>query len=530
MKRSALISIRRSTLKPKLRAPRRRALVLVIVLVVVAFLALGAYSFSDLMIAHQESSELSTRQTQTRSLVDSGLDSVKLFLFSTPDIRAENGGIYDNPTLFRARLVLADEDPNFRGSFSVVAPMLDSSGNYGGVRFGLEDESTRLNLNTLLALEAQMEGSGTNLLMSLPGMTEDVAAAILDWIDEDDEPRELGAEVDYYSGLSPPYACKNGPLETVEELLLVRGVTPSLLFGADVNRNGMIDPHEAEGEAANSSQGVAEDGSYSGSGWASYLTLYSMESNLAADGTPRIYLNNDDLNQLFTDLSARFPAEWATFIVAYRQNGPYTGSQEAVDGATGTLDMTREAKFPLSQLLDLVGAKTRVRFSGEIQSVVLNSPFRSDIGAFNATLPQLMDGATINPATTIPGRVNVNQAPATILRGIPGMDEEIVEQILTRRSLDVGTDQPGRQHETWLLAEGLVTLDEMKTLQPFICGGGQVYRAQVVGYFQGGEAASRAEAIFDATTAAPRLVFWRDVSHLGRGFALETLGVDYSEQ
>ncbi|ADB18326.1 hypothetical protein Psta_3667 [Pirellula staleyi DSM 6068] len=509
---------------------QRSAMVLIMVLVVVAFLALGSYAFSDLMLAHQESAELSIRQTQTRALVDSGLDSVKLFLFSTPDIRLEQGGIYDNPTLFKGRTVIDDPDPNFRGSFAVVAPSLDSSGNYGGLRYGLEDESTRLNLNTLLALEAQSEGSGKNLLMALPGMTEDVADAILDWIDEDDEARDLGAEIDYYSGLSPAYACKNGPLETVEELLLVRGVTPALLFGADVNRNGTIDPHEAEGESANSSQGVADDGSYSGSGWASYLTLYSMESNLSADGSPRIYLNNDDLNTLYTSLSEKFPAEWATFIVAYRQNGPYTGSQEATSGAQGTLDMTRPARFPLSQLLDLVGAKTRVRFSGEISSVVLNSPIPAEIGAMNIFLPQLMDGATINPATTIPGRINVNQASATILRGIPGMDEDIVNQIITRRSADPGTDQPGRQYETWLLAEGVVTLDEMKLLQPFICGGGQVFRAQVVGYFQGGSAASRAEAIFDATTAAPRLVFWRDISHLGRGFALETLGVDYTEQ
>ena len=37
--------------------------------------------------------------------------------------------------------------------------------------------------------------------MGLPGMTEDVADAILDWLDTDDEPRELGAEIEYYSGL-----------------------------------------------------------------------------------------------------------------------------------------------------------------------------------------------------------------------------------------------------------------------------------------------------------------------------------------
>ena len=78
------------------------------------------------------------------------------------------------------------------------------------------------------------------------------------------------------------------------------------------------------------------------------------------------------------------------------------------------------------------------------------------------------------------------------------------------------------------MAEGIATLPEMKTLMPFLCGGGDVYRAQIVGYFQGGSAASRAEVVFDATKPAPRLLLWRDMSHLGRGYALETLGVDLS--
>ena len=88
---------------------------------------------------------------------------------------------------------------------------------------------------------------------------------------------------------------------------------------------------------------------------------------------------------------------------------------------------------------------------------------------------------------------------------------------------------PARRYETWLLSEGVVTLAEMKALMPFVCGGGNVYRAQVVGYFQGGQAASRAEVVFDATSPLPRVVLWRDLSHLGRGYALETLGVDFSQ-
>ncbi len=61
-------------------------------------------------------------------------------------------------------------------------------------------------------------------------MDVNIADAILDWLDPDDTPRENGAEVDYYAAQNPPYAPKNGPLDTIEELLLVRGVTPELLF------------------------------------------------------------------------------------------------------------------------------------------------------------------------------------------------------------------------------------------------------------------------------------------------------------
>lgn len=57
--------------------------------------------------------------------------------------------------------------------------------------------------------------------------------ALADWIDQDDEERHEGAEQGYYRGRTPPYSCRNGPVVTVEELLLVKGMTPALLFGDD---------------------------------------------------------------------------------------------------------------------------------------------------------------------------------------------------------------------------------------------------------------------------------------------------------
>ncbi|HZL91455.1 MAG TPA: hypothetical protein VFB96_24010 [Pirellulaceae bacterium] len=496
---------------------RRRGLVLIMVLIVIVFLSLGAYTFTDLMLTHHESAQLAGRQLQTRCLVDSGVDYVKLFLAKTEEERIDAGGVFDNASAFRCRTVIVDDDPNRRGSFAVISPNLDSEGNLSGTRHGLEDESTRLNLNVLPTIEQTIPGAGVTLLMGLPGMTEDVADAILDWLDSDEEERELGAETAYYTGLSPAYGAKNGPLETVEELLLVRGVTPELLFGGDVNRNGTIDEHESGGDSTASL------------GWSAYLTLYSMENNLRPDGQPRINLNESDLEALSEQLAEVFPADWVTFILAYRLFGPSTSMEDGEQGLTGAFDLTQQPRGTFTTVLDLVGAKVQARFDGEDEQVLIASPIGADLGSMALGFPLLMDNVTVNPAKTIPGRININQASAAVLSGIPGMDEEIVSSIISSREYDSGADRPNHLHETWILVEGIVTLDQMKQLMPFVSGGGDVFRAQVVGYFQGGQASSRAEAVFDATTTSPRLLFWRDISHLGRGYAVETLGVDFSE-
>jgi len=103
--------------------------------------------------------------------------------------------------------------------------------------------------------------------------------------------------------------------------------------------------------------------------------------------------------------------------------------------------------------------------------------------------------------------------------------EEVVTEILSRRDTEPDGQNPNRKYETWIMTELIVTKEEMQQLLPFVCAGGDVYRAQIVGYFPDGSASSRAEVIFDATQAVPRILRWRDMSHLGRGYALETLGV-----
>ncbi len=66
----------------------------------------------------------------------------------------------------------------------------------------------------------------------------------------------------------------------------------------------------------------------------------------------------------------------------------------------------------------------------------------------------------------------------------------------------------------------------MKPLMPYLCGEGSVFRVQSVGFFDQGAISARIEAMIQATSQPPRVVFWREMSHLGRGYSLETLGAE----
>jgi general secretion pathway protein K len=94
----------------------------------------------------------------------------------------------------------------------------------------IEDESARLNINTLNTAAAA-EDTSKAMLMALPGMTDEAADSILDWRDANEQARPVGAESEYYLGLASPYEAANAPFQTLEEVRLVRGVDSALFDG-----------------------------------------------------------------------------------------------------------------------------------------------------------------------------------------------------------------------------------------------------------------------------------------------------------
>ncbi|HEV2207523.1 MAG TPA: general secretion pathway protein GspK [Verrucomicrobiae bacterium] len=64
------------------------------------------------------------------------------------------------------------------------------------------------------------------------GEVTPVVNSIQDWIDPNTASHRVqGAKDDYYQSLDPPYHCKNGPIDDMSELLLIKGVTPELYYG-----------------------------------------------------------------------------------------------------------------------------------------------------------------------------------------------------------------------------------------------------------------------------------------------------------
>jgi general secretion pathway protein K len=98
----------------------------------------------------------------------------------------------------------------------------------GTFRVRWVDEGGKININRVS--EEILRRVLTHLGVEEPGKTI-LVDSIMDWRDPDDLHRTNGAENEYYRSLMPAYTAKNGPFDTVEDLLWVRGMTPELFYG-----------------------------------------------------------------------------------------------------------------------------------------------------------------------------------------------------------------------------------------------------------------------------------------------------------
>ena len=489
-----------------------------IVTIVIIMVSLAGFSFVALMSTEHKAVRLHGEELQVAAAVASGEEFLKALLQQSTRTGNASAYLSDNAELFRAVTVFEDEVSATRTLFSVISPHLEDEA-LAGIRFGLANESSRLNLRALVHWDLIRPGAASEALMHLPDMTESIADALLDWIDGDARQRPLGAEADYYLGLDPPYEPRNGVPDSLEELLLVRGVTRQLLFGPDTNLNYRIESVEQIEEG-----GLDDAVSTDALPWALLLTLHSAERNVTTSGSQRIDMNDPDLKSLYNQLDQVLEESWASFIIAYRQYGPYRGGLPVTPEAEFKIDFSVPARYSLNSALDLVDVNVRIR---EPRSkTVLASPVSSEPQALRDHLPKLIEHLSPTKALVIAGRINVNSAPRTVLEAVPGLQSDLVDQVLAGRSGQGEQPDDSRSDATWLLTEGVVDLATMKAIMPYVTTRGDVYRGQIVGFLDRPGPVKRVEVVIDSTRRPTRQVYWKDLQVVGPGFSRQTLGAE----
>lgn len=144
--------------------------------------------------------------------------------------------------------------------------------------YGIMGEGGRINLDAFGGIDA----------LELPGMDANLAAAIIDWQDRNTRITPGGAESAYYRSRDTPYAIKDRELETVGELMYVRGVTKELLYGEDTNRNYKLDPNEDDGNANPPDDNG--DGKLD-RGFLDLFTVYSNDPGVSDSGRDKVTLD-----------------------------------------------------------------------------------------------------------------------------------------------------------------------------------------------------------------------------------------------
>ena len=534
----------------------RRGSVLLVVSVIVVMLTLGVYTFNEL--AHTELSAVTMygRDGQTRQLAESGIELAAALVDRRANLDDED--FYSRADLFQGVVVRESTRTRGRGRFSVVAP-IESDPSAQSVRFGVIDESGKLNLNALMEW-GLTEQESANALGEIPGMTPEIADAILDWIDKDSKKRPFGAEGLYYRSLPQPYTIANRPLRSIDELLAVRGVTPELLYGEDQNRDGLLDPREDDGDQMLRL------------GWDAYLTIMGRESNRQAEGEKRIHLNQNVLATLYDELEDEFDETTARFVAAYRMTGAHNSEQEpggrpnrasarasatSVVSSTATtsgsssddrdettgrkknkdptkeeleankrpenakrggMDLTPGPKVTINSLFDLVDVKAAATIDGSQQ--VIESPWKSGDPSLRTMLPIVEDLLTASDKDFIVGRVNIRHAHREVLGGLPGMTPTLADVIGRESSAHPGgsfdADRSARRQSIgWLLLERHATVEQMRKIDRYLTTRGHVYRVRSIGYYDAGGPTTRLEAVIDATAVPAKIVSVRDMTDLG---------------
>ena len=331
------------------------------------------------------------------------------------------------------------------------------------------DEAGKLNVNT--ATKEQ--------LLGLWYMTEEIAEAIIDWRDNDDNPQTGGVEGGYYENMPFRYTIRNGPFRTIRELLLVKDVTPELLYGEDTNFNGQLDYNERDGDKSP----PADDGDDElDEGWIAHLTCYSYDTNKDAGGNNRININQANERQLERSLNInRSQAKWIVENRNRQNNRRYGSIGDLVDKSSPKkAEQSSNRDSDNAEPLDL------------------------------QTFYQIADKITVDNSRKIPGKVNINTASEDVLRALLGGDEaaeELARDIIIYRAGLID----GMQSIADVMQAGTMKIDTFKKVAGYITTRSDVFTVRCLATADRsglGGATLQTEAIVDRSSTPCKILYW----------------------
>nr|WP_320049899.1 type II secretion system minor pseudopilin GspK [uncultured Desulfuromonas sp.] len=130
------------------------------------------------------------------------------------------------------QMILADDDNGYDSDEELWARGVSNYpvGGNGWVSINITALDGRINLNDLVSTSGNIDAVVKDRCLRLFDILdidhpESHVDALIDWIDPDDDPQPAGAEAGYYALQNPATACKNGPMDTLEELQLIAGFT-----------------------------------------------------------------------------------------------------------------------------------------------------------------------------------------------------------------------------------------------------------------------------------------------------------------
>ncbi len=449
---------------------RSSAFVLVGVLIVVLLVSMIALSVLFRMRSDETAAATGSSGEQAWA---SALSGVRIAMKIAASIRPGDTDWQDAPDRFKDQLLYEDGSEEWHWT-------LFTSDGEGGIRFGLSDESSKINLNT----------AANSLVARLPSMKASLTDALLDFLDADDLPRPEGAEQEYYDALPQPYRILNGPLATVEQLLLIRGFTPSIVFGEDANRNFTLDANEDDGDEHTPPDN--NDGKLS-LGLKPFLTVYSKEFNRDSRGVARIRLNATTNSLSETN---GLPPAFVAFLAELQ------ASDSVILHSSDLLETS-------------VRLKDRNGQNREVPT-----------GVGRDSLALVLDQFTGSDPSEIQGRININTASITVLQTIPGIDPSLAETIVSARA---ALPAERRQSIAWLYVENLVEADKFREIAPSLTSRGFQFSFNVVGFGVRSGHFRVLQAVIDVNEPTPKLLYLRDLTRLGLPFPIQSEENDPSD-